>query len=338
MLYYLIVRCLPLTVNYLAASIPLRLVRRAKVFAILCCVYISACEAKTIFFDDFDNEPADDGNPQNYVSFGTSIASVAVNSDNPHSGSQAMDFKMHFLPNTWGGGVSVHKFKPVSFQEAVFSIWVISTKDFADLKAPMTFRIEDEDGTVMLANSRKMFTPGLDYKEYSLNATELTKLDSRGNDSKLDLDKIVSFGFCFYNYGQVDEIVDFYIDDFKVENNGLNDSIELVRSSESKTFYVDESSKAGKPAIIKTSGGIDPTRDNPPLASATPAVSGGDPLPSSNPVQTVTVSPASLLISGSDATESSIIPEKPVINKTVLRRNNILHHRRSSQIVCRLFQ
>ena len=188
-------------------------------FMFVSACFFNAASAEVIFMDDFDNEVPDEGSPDNCICFGTALTSATVNTRNPFSGTNSAIVTLHFLPGTWGGGMIIKKFEPRSFRNAVISASVSASQDLSALKPILAFRIEDADGTIMRADANNMFAPSLMYNNFSLPVENITQVDYRGADSIIDLDNIVSFGFCIYNYGKVSGVVHFYVDDVKVEIN-----------------------------------------------------------------------------------------------------------------------
>jgi len=175
---------------------------------------------EVLYSDNFDLEAPDEGSPDNFLSFGTCLTSIVVNTRNSASPPNAAILTLEFAEGRWGGGMIRHKFEPTNFEGATLSMNFAASQDLSDKRPLLSFRAEDEDGTIMRANISQMFSPGTVFKEFSLPITNLTQLDARGADSMLNLEKIVSYGFCVYNNADVEGVVHFYIDDFVASKPG----------------------------------------------------------------------------------------------------------------------
>lgn len=192
--------------------------------------FANLSSGKTIFAENFDSQLADEGSPDNFFSFGTSLTSIVVNSRNPNSAPNSAIITLD-MTDGWGGGMVRRKFEPTDFTGAIISASISASQDLKDNKV-MAFRVEDEDGTIMRANISKMFAPSTAYSTFEVPIAHLTQIDARGADSILDVKKIVSYGMCFYNNNNVSGVVHFYIDDLEViDSAGTEDDVISITKS-----------------------------------------------------------------------------------------------------------
>lgn len=197
--------------------------KNPKYLAITILTFLSAVShlsASLMFSDNFDSELADEGTPDGFFSFGTSLTSIVVNSRNPFSAPNSMIFTLD-LTEGWGGGVVKQKFEPTDLTDATISAKIAASKDLEGINM-ISFRIEDEDGTIMRANIANMFSPSTEYNHFELPLNRITQIDARGADSRLNFEKIVSYGMCFYNNDRVTGVVHFFIDDLSIKSGSSN--------------------------------------------------------------------------------------------------------------------
>lgn len=205
---------------------------------------IGNLRAEDLFFDSFDNELADEGPPDNFVCFGTAYTSSVVNSRNPYSGINSSIFTLHFTPGTWGGGMITKDFEPTNFRGATLSVNVCASQDLTGISPILSFRLADADGTIMRSDLQDMFVPTNMYQTFTLPVSKIGQLDYKGTDGILDITNIVSVGICIYNYGEVEGVVHFYIDDFRAYNDAL--------SNELSSTNTNSNPKASQPPIDNT--------------------------------------------------------------------------------------
>lgn len=179
-------------------------------------LFSSPSSGKVVFLDNFDREAPDEGSPNNFFSFGTSLSSVVVNPRKVSTPPNATILTMNFLPRTWGGGMLVNHFEPTDYEGAILSAKICASQDLSNKPPMFAFRAEDEDGTILRATGENMFKPGEDFQTFSLPISALDQVDAWGADAQLNASRIVSFGFCFYNAEGIDGVVHFYIDDITV--------------------------------------------------------------------------------------------------------------------------
>ena len=94
----------------------------------------------------------------------------------------------------------------------------------------------------MRSDLRDMFVPTNVYQTFAIPVSKIGQLDYKGTDGILDINNIVSIGLCIYNYGEVEGVVHFYIDDFRAYNDAI--------SSEKSAQNVISDSKASQPQDV----------------------------------------------------------------------------------------
>lgn len=205
-------------------------------FVISSATHSSASEL--IFFDNFDNQAADEGSPDGFMSFGTSLSSVVVNTANPYSGNNSVIFSVDFTDGGWGAGMVAPEFEPTDFTGKILSAKFAASADLSAIPI-ISFRFEDEDGTIMRANLDTMFGPSTFYQNFSLAIASVNQIDARGADSVLNIQKIVSFGFCIYNNHDQDlnGVFHFYIDDIRIADQSEPDTMTHIKI-ENNSLYV----------------------------------------------------------------------------------------------------
>jgi hypothetical protein len=168
-----------------------------------------------LFDDDFDEEPADGGSPNSYSVYGHEVMDRGVTTQTSKSGNQSAYVIANFSMDKWGV-ILLHDFGDWDLRNGTLHVSVRASTSFSSKEGVVGFKLVDADGTGYRTSQGALFKPTMSWKTFSQPVSELVKDDETGEDPELDLEHIAQYGVVFYDRGDVEKMVNFFIDDIKV--------------------------------------------------------------------------------------------------------------------------
>ena len=192
-----------------------------------------------LFKDNFDFEDADEGNPENFKCYGVLMASTVVSANSPKSLPNSAVVTVDFDPSKEGWGILmmsndfVDGPKDFTYATMKVSMKVVKNRNATimdnldivldDVDGFVSFWLKDEDGTTAVMSKPYRFKPSRNYKEFTTKVRNVDQVSAEvpTADKDLDLNNIVAVGVCIFrdNNGRLNNLLDFYIDDFIVEKD-----------------------------------------------------------------------------------------------------------------------
>lgn len=194
---------------------------RIMLAAVVCGWAMSAAAGDAGFKDTFDDEDPDAGPPQGYGVYGVETSDRGVVETFSFSGKQAACITVDFMQDKWGV-ILVKERKAGSWDltGCELSAQIAAPADLSGAQGMIGFKIVDADGTSYRTTEQDLFVPGTDWAEFRQPVSALTMAEEAGKVAGLDLANITQVGIVFYDRGDVEKVVNFFVDDVQAAPAG----------------------------------------------------------------------------------------------------------------------
>jgi hypothetical protein len=168
------------------------------------------------FKDSFDAEPADGGSPQGFSVYGEETSDRGVTKTTCQSGEQSAFVVADFSKELWGvimvkdagGG-------PWDLSGGTISAQVCAPEDLRSKQGVVGFKLVDADGSGYRTPDSLLFTPASGWQKFGQDARLLTQMDEPGSTPGLDLGNIIQYGIVFFDRGDHNKVITFFVDDLE---------------------------------------------------------------------------------------------------------------------------
>lgn len=173
--------------------------------------------AGPIFLDDYESTTPGTRLPEGYTSFGSfGKMGVSKAKGDAASGSMGGYVEIDFKTSEWGAGLA-HYGLDLDLSEAVLSVQIKSSEDFAEKDGLVAFRISDADGTVVRTPLADLYAPKAAFAKFSQDVKKLTTVDEPGTTPGIDLKHVSSIGLVFYKRENSSQACRFVFDDLRAD-------------------------------------------------------------------------------------------------------------------------
>ena len=166
------------------------------------------------FNNTFDEEAPDAGAPDGFGVYGDETSDRGVTENVSTSGKQAASITADFGMDKWGV-ILLHEKGNWDLANKTLSAQISSTVDFTGKKGVAAFKLIDADGSEYRTRDGDLFTPSGDWKEFRQSVSSVSQVEEPGKKPGLDLGHIVQYGIIFFDHGEYDQVVTFFVDDFQ---------------------------------------------------------------------------------------------------------------------------
>ena len=201
-------------------------------------IYRSKPTDLSLFKDSFDFEDTTEGNTKNFKCYGILMASSGITTMDPKSYPNSAYVTVDFNPQKggWGAIFMSNNFdtgpKDFTYASLKVSMKVLKNRNASidnhnivpeDVNGFVSFWLKDEDGTTAVMSQPYRFKPSSEYQEFTAKVRNVDQVSAEEPtaDRNLDLNKIIAVGICIFRdrNSRLDNLLDFYIDDFIVEKD-----------------------------------------------------------------------------------------------------------------------
>lgn len=166
--------------------------------------------------DMFDDEAPDAGAPEGYGVYGEELSDRGVTETTGFSGAQSACITVDFTQDKWGV-IMLHNKGHWSAQNGVICAQVCAPANLMSKKPMVAFKLIDADGTGVRTPDAKLFLPDPEWTLLSEPVSELTMVEEPGTTPGLDVEHIAQYGVVFYDQGDIDVVVNFFVDDVELK-------------------------------------------------------------------------------------------------------------------------
>lgn len=182
----------------------------------VCWLALALGAAAAGFKDSFDAEPADGGSPQGFSVYGEETADRGVTKTTCFSGEQSAFVVADFSKELWGvimlkdagGG-------PWDLTGGTLSAEICAPENLSTKKGICGFKLTDADGSGYRTPDAMLFAPAAGWQKFSQAANLLTQMDEPGSTPGLDLANIIQYGIVFFDRGDHNKVITFFVDDLE---------------------------------------------------------------------------------------------------------------------------
>ena len=182
----------------------------------LCWLGLALAASGANFKNTFDDEAPDAGAPDGFGVYGDETADRGVTENVSTSGKQSASVTADFGMDKWGV-ILLHEKGNWNLVNKDLSAQISSTVDFSGKKGVAAFKLVDADGSEYRTRDGDLFAPSGDWKEFRQSASSISQVEEPGKKTGLDLEHIVQYGIIFFDHGEYDQVVTFFVDDFLAE-------------------------------------------------------------------------------------------------------------------------
>lgn len=181
----------------------------------------SALGAGAGFKDTFDEEKPDAGAPEGYGVYGVETADRGVVETFSFSGKQAACITVDFTQDKWGVILVKERTKGSwDLTGCELSAQLAAPADLTGVQGMIGFKLVDADGTSVRTTESDLFVPGVDWAEFRQPVSALTMAEEPGKVAGLDLANITQVALVFYDRGDVEKVVNLFVDDVQAAPAG----------------------------------------------------------------------------------------------------------------------
>ena len=189
--------------------------------AAMCVCATTGLGASVGFKDTFDDEKPDAGAPEGYGVYGVETADRGVVETYSHSGKQSTCITVDFTQDKWGVVLMKERTKGVwDLTGCELSAEIAAPSDVSGAQGIVGFKLVDADGTSCRTTEEALFVPGADWSEFRQPVEALTMAEEPGKVAGLDLANITQIGLVFYDRGDVEKVMNFFVDDVQAAPAG----------------------------------------------------------------------------------------------------------------------
>ena len=165
--------------------------------------------------DTFDEEAPDAGAPEGYGVFGEELSDRGVTETTGFSGAQSACITVDFTGDKWGV-IMLHNKGQWNALGGTISAQVCAPLNLTSKKPMVAFKLVDADGTGVRTPDAQLFLPGPEWTLLSQPVAQLTLVEEQGSVPGLDVEHIAQYGLVFYDQGDIDVVINFFVDDVEL--------------------------------------------------------------------------------------------------------------------------
>ncbi|NCC50638.1 MAG: hypothetical protein EOM20_05420 [Spartobacteria bacterium] len=169
-----------------------------------------------VFEYNFDDEPPAAGNPIGISTYGHELTDRGITKKTSASGKNSAFIVADFTMPKWGA-IMITDPNVWDLFGATLSVKVHASHSFEGKQGVVGFKVVDGDGTGYRTAPEDLMVPTATWQTFSQNINQLVPDEEAGEVSGLDLSSIAQVGVIFYDRGDVEKIINFYVDDLKAE-------------------------------------------------------------------------------------------------------------------------
>ena len=183
---------------------------------VFCWLGLALAASGANFNNTFDDEAPDAGAPDDFGVYGDETSDSGVTENVSTSGKQSASVTADFGMDKWGV-VLLHEKGSWNLVNKDVSAQISAAVDFTGKKGVAAFKLIDADGSEYRTRDGDLFVLSGDWKEFRQSVSSISQVEEPGKKTVLDLNHIVQYGIIFFDHGDYDEAVTFFVDDFKTE-------------------------------------------------------------------------------------------------------------------------
>lgn len=164
------------------------------------------------FKDSFDDADTSEKGVSGYSMYGDSTEDRGITAQRSVSGKQCAFVVVDMSKEHWGS-IMLRDAGQWSVQGCTISAQVSTSSDLSTKGGLVAFKLIDADGTGARTRDANLFTLGPGWNRITQSADDLTQEDEPGSQPGLDLANIVQYGIIFYDRGDVNHPITFFVDD-----------------------------------------------------------------------------------------------------------------------------